>query len=125
MRKFLFFIACSWTLIILIGCLISGENLQTVSVSILGYDKFLHALLYFGLVLVWLIYFNNAQKLSIKNSFFILFGSLLYGICIEFLQGTLTTDRTADFFDVLANTIGIVLGALFFKFIKPLLNKSN
>ncbi len=38
--------------------------------------------------------------------------AFIYGIIIEILQGELTTSRSADFNDVLANSIGIVIGIL-------------
>jgi len=34
---------------------------------------------------------------------------LCYGVLIEILQETLTKDRSADLFDVIANTVGIIL----------------
>ena len=35
-----------------------------------------------------------------------------YGILIEGIQGTFTDDRIADIWDVLANMLGILLGAI-------------
>ncbi|SBV36814.1 VanZ family protein [uncultured Stenotrophomonas sp.] len=34
------------------------------------------------------------------------------GVCIEFAQGTLTETRSADPFDALANTVGVVVGLM-------------
>ncbi len=37
-------------------------------------------------------------------------GLVVLGIGIEFAQGALTSDRSADPYDALANTVGVVLG---------------
>jgi glycopeptide antibiotics resistance protein len=39
---------------------------------------------------------------------------VVYGIVIELLQGSATTYRTPDVWDVLANSIGVILGSLTF-----------
>ncbi|UYW00763.1 VanZ family protein [Flavobacterium agricola] len=63
----------------------------------------------FFLVLFWLIYFQpNKQSLKKVNSK-VAISAFCLGVFIEFLQATLTTSRFADVYDVLANTVGIVL----------------
>lgn len=74
-------------------------------------DKYLHFMAYFFLSLIW--YFAFQKKL--KNSRFkLLLISVLviYGIVLEVLQGGLTNYRTADVYDALANTLGILLASL-------------
>ena len=39
---------------------------------------------------------------------------VIYGTVIELLQGSATTYRTPDVWDVLANSIGVILGSLTF-----------
>lgn len=39
--------------------------------------------------------------------------SVVYGIIIEALQSLLTDFRTPDYYDVIANTIGVLVAALF------------
>ena len=48
--------------------------------------------------------------------------AFIYGIIIEILQGELTTSRSADFKDVLANSVGILIGILLVFLAKPQLN---
>mgnify|MGYP000715023080 CR=1 FL=1 len=74
-------------------------------------DKYLHFIAYFTLCLLW--FFALRDRLQ-RYVFRVLvpLGLILYGIILEGLQGGLTTYRTADIYDALANTAG-VLGAMF------------
>jgi len=74
-------------------------------------DKYLHFIAYFTLCLLW--FFALRDRLH-RYVFRVLvpLGLILYGIILEGLQGGLTTYRTADIYDALANTAG-VLGAMF------------
>lgn len=45
-----------------------------------------------------------------KTLIIVLIFAILYGILIEVLQYTITTDRMAEFGDVLANTLGALAG---------------
>ena len=74
-------------------------------------DKYLHFIAYFSLCLLWFF----ALKDRLHRYFFRILipaGLILYGIILEGLQGGLTTYRTADIYDAIANTAG-VLGAMF------------
>ena len=74
-------------------------------------DKYLHFIAYFSLCLLWFF----ALKDRLHRYFFrilIPVGLILYGIILEGMQGGLTTYRTADIYDAIANTAG-VLGAMF------------
>ncbi|MCF6223626.1 MAG: VanZ family protein [Flavobacteriaceae bacterium] len=84
-----------------------------LGIKIKSGDKYLHALAYFTLSVVW--YFALNKKIK-KNSFkfYVILLLIAYGIILEALQGGLTNYRTADFFDVMANTFGIILATLFF-----------
>jgi len=74
-------------------------------------DKYLHFLAYFGLCSLW--YFALRDRLNQNVFRFVVpLGLILYGIILEGLQSGLTTYRTGDIYDALANTAG-VLGAMF------------
>ncbi len=76
-------------------------------------DKYLHTLAYFTLTLVW--YFALREKINKSNfKYLIISGLIFYGIILEALQGGITNYRTADFYDIVANIIGIVLAAVIF-----------
>lgn len=77
-------------------------------------DKYLHALAYFILALVWLFAFrNHFHKNKFKLGLLILL--TIYGIILEGMQGGLTSYRTADMYDALANFIGILSALILFK----------
>lgn len=74
-------------------------------------DKYLHAIAYFFLSLVW--YFALRGKINKTRFKIILILTLIfYGIILEALQGGLTDYRTADFYDVLANSFGVLIATL-------------
>ena len=77
-------------------------------------DKWAHFLVFAVLFFLW------AQALSVKNqisrlSLKIVFALLFYGIIIEVIQDNWYFSRTGDLMDVLANTIGILLGLIVFQ----------
>ncbi len=84
-------------------------------------DKIYHAIAYFMLAITWLLSFPVSRE---KNSakYAIALGCVIYGIIIEVLQTTLTTYRTASFFDVVANTVGVFMALLIFNSIYKKIN---
>lgn len=66
---------------------------------------------YFVFVFLWCKAFNA----TIKKSIVIVFVAIVYGIIIEALQDALTTNRVADVYDALTNTLGAVTAALFLR----------
>lgn len=110
--KLLFLIpALVYTGIILYLSLI---NLADIPVSTLGMsDKLMHTGAYFGLGLLWMLYgiFSFQEKNLVTGIVVISLASVVFGIFIEVLQDTLTSYRELDFYDVLANTIGVIAAA--------------
>lgn len=76
-------------------------------------DKVYHIIAYFTLTICWL--FSFFKKPSLKYSIVVF--CLLFGIIIEVMQQSLTSYRTGDYKDVLANIIGIVLGLIVFNLV--------
>ncbi|WP_243766012.1 VanZ family protein [Polaribacter cellanae] len=80
------------------------------SVSISHIDKWQHGFAYFILSTCWLFsFFRKPQK-----KYIIVFLCILFGIIIEVLQYKLTSYRTGDYLDVLANTTGVLTGLVVF-----------
>lgn len=84
-------------------------------------DKMLHSGAYLFLCLLWNIYFHFRTKN--EDGFFSILtwvgvGCLIFGMLIEVLQGTLTSYRDPDWWDILANSVGVILGSLFFILIR-------
>ena len=79
-------------------------------------DKLYHATAYIIMGFVWGVYLLHQSKSNyILLSFLI---GTLFGIIIEVLQVTLTSYRSFDFFDIIANILGLCLGLILVSFIK-------
>ncbi|MBE16099.1 MAG: hypothetical protein CL867_07595 [Cytophagaceae bacterium] len=118
-RKLLFLAAVVYTLGIAVGSLIPPVGLLNQPFRFM--DKLLHLGAYFGLTLLWIAcwvywqwrFFDATVKKRLKR--IMLITAILascYGIIIEVLQGTMTSYRTLDHWDVLANTTGVTLAIL-------------
>lgn len=107
-----------WTLTIAILCLVNFSKMPSVGIS--GADKYVHATFHFVFVILWFLALYQKQKL--KNTLLkVLLFSIAFGILIELLQAILTKTRTADIFDVLANTAGAIIAVLaLYWYCKPL-----
>ncbi len=76
-------------------------------------DKYLHFFAYFVLSIVW--YFALREKIKTPSfRYFLIMLIIFYGIILEALQGGLTNYRTADVYDAVANTTGIIIASLLF-----------
>jgi VanZ family protein len=106
--------AIIWTIIITILTLMPGKDLPEV--HIVNFDKMAH-LGVFGLLSFLYLRWQSA---GLKITVFLLLSCLIaYGGLIEIAQGTFYTDRHADIIDFLANTAGVLLGWLCFRFMFP------
>jgi glycopeptide antibiotics resistance protein len=59
-------------------------------------------------------FFLALYILQKKKKYPIVFCCILFGIIIEVLQFTITNYRTGDYFDVIANSGGVMFGSLVF-----------
>lgn len=113
MPKFiLFLVAVFWAGVITYFCLVPSTDLPAVNIQNL--DKYIHVFFHFVFTFVWFLFFYKQLKTdSILKPFLISMSiSILFGIMIEILQSVLTTTRSADFIDVLANFLGASLAFL-------------
>jgi VanZ family protein len=102
--------ALLWALFIAILCGIPGKDIPHISfLELLSFDKFVHAALFFVLVIL----LSKAFQKSSAFSFFYLhpYSSsaiicIAYGGLLEILQGLIFIDRSADIYDFIANTFG-------------------
>ncbi|MGR7812468.1 VanZ family protein [Lacinutrix undariae] len=87
-------------------------------------DKIYHATAYFIFTILTYNYFYSIKiKYKMLLSFCI---PVIYGIIIEFLQSVVSSTRISDFYDAVANFIGVVIALILIKFIVNLkLNKNN
>jgi|LGVE01.1.fsa_nt_gb VanZ family protein len=92
--------------------LINTNQLSNPSIGVS--DKVLHISAYIVLFWSWMLVFKKDSSFRTR---LILFMSLFFfGIVLEWMQGELTSYRTADWKDIVANSVGLFLG--FFTFNK-------
>ncbi len=92
-----------------------------VDVNVKGSDKIGHLLAYFVFTVVWFLFFFYSEKQSGKFSKSWIRAAViafLFGILMELLQALLTDYRSSDWYDVLANTSGIVFAVFVLKILK-------
>ena len=78
-------------------------------------DKAVHFTLHLVIVVLGVLFIGETEKNVWqwrKKLVFLLFFSLSYGLTIEFLQWVMPLDRSAEIWDVLANTSGALVGGL-------------
>ncbi len=104
-----------WALIILGLCSMPGQHIPSFNfLEMLAFDKWVHAGMFF--VLCSLIFFYLLQKNSSKNKINVFFAlSILYGCSLEIMQGTLFSNRSADWNDIIANSVGCVFSLMFYR----------
>ena len=106
-------IALSLSVIVVVASLINTNSLPTRNFNIS--DKILHAFAYIILIWSWLLVFRN--KTSCKFKLLIFVCLIGFGIILELLQGGMMQHRTADWKDVLANVVGLMLGLVTFRYV--------
>ncbi len=108
-----------YTIVCTIVLLVPLGDLPKVDVD-LPLDKVVHSIIHLFLALLWLlVLFTKSPDINpIKYAVSIFIACLVYGIIIELLQQTLTNSRQSDSWDVVANSIGALIGILLFWRIK-------
>lgn len=106
--------AIIWSLIILVLSWVPGKSIPEFSFwSLLSFDKFAHASVYAILVLVTIVGQSKQYRFSFYRSRIVirsLIFSISYGIAIEVFQAYSNRGRHMEFADMIANTIGVLLG---------------
>jgi VanZ family protein len=110
--------AMLWALIILILCGIPGRDIPHISfLELLSFDKFVHAAIFFVLVLLTirgLILQGHYKSVNTKPKLFAGFVCISYGGLLEVMQGTLFSERSADIYDFIANSFGCMVGIILY-----------
>lgn len=84
--------------------------MPNTGIKIKHIDKGYHSIAYFVLTLSWLLSFYKKPN----KKYLIVILCIILGIIIEVLQDTITVYRTADYFDVLANSVGVLFALVIF-----------
>lgn len=103
-------LAVFWTIIIFYFCLEEAPKVPKITFQYK--DKVVHFIFYFTFVLLWT---KSLKYKPLKHVLMVLFLGIIMGITIELLQENFTLNRTFDWFDILANTIGAVASFTYVK----------
>ena len=102
-------IAITYTLLITAALLTPITGAPKIEIPFA--DKMVHLIINAGLFVVWASYVFSGKTNTKTYTLPLLFVcTLLYGILIEVIQGSFIPTRGADFFDVVANVCGLILG---------------
>jgi len=116
LKNSIFIISVLYTLVLLSLCLMSLNNLPKVTLN--HADKIFHLSAYFIFTVLWSFTFLLKFSFKIKRSILLATAfAILFGIFIEVLQGTYTSSRSFDYYDVLANTLGALIATIVLKII--------
>ncbi len=106
-----------WALVILALSITPGQELPDI--QFWEFDKFAHIGVYGLLTFLACAAFATRSAGGIGGipfRWFVLIGAVLYGVAIECVQGAWIPQRYFDVFDILANALGSVAGALAYGF---------
>lgn len=98
--------------------LFSFSGIDTSGVTIPYADKIVHFSFYLIFAILGCLFLRERTQggLTIEKAVLsILFAAITYGIFIEVLQYTITTNRMAEFGDIIANTLGAIVGVSLIK----------
>ena len=99
--------------------------IEAPKIGVPSFDKIGHVCVFAILVMVWLLYaFLKSEAYRIRL-FWVVLIVFFYGIVIEVLQGLFFQTRTAEGWDIVANSAGILLGWLIFQKIKKVFSPKS
>lgn len=104
-------------------CLLKPPSLRIT--HFVGSDKVAHVLMYLGLCgTLWWEYLRGPDQLSVARRVvcFVCLPVLMSGL-IELLQEYATRHRSGDWYDLAANTLGILMAAALGRWVMPRLMK--
>lgn len=99
-----------WAAFIFIVSFIPTDKLPEINV--VNFDKVVHAGVYFMLIFLLWLYVPKIQQLSPIRFLFLCAICILFGFTVELLQGTFTETRQFDWYDIVANSLGVLLFAV-------------
>lgn len=104
-----------WALVILVLCAIPGRDIPHVGwLEALSFDKWVHAGVFFILELfsIRALLFSQPIRTTKKARLYTVPIAILYGGLLEFMQEALFSERSADVYDFIANSFGVIVAAL-------------
>lgn len=102
----------AWAFFIFVLCATPGQYIPTADwLELLSFDKLVHASVFFILTAACLLTAWHYQ-LSTAIAWWLMVCAVLYGVSLEWMQAHWFSNRSADVFDMLANSIGCLVAML-------------
>ena len=116
-RKLEKWLAPCWAIVILVLSIMPTSDMSIHSDMLFPHaDKVVHFTMYFILQVFSMS--NNLLASKRRNDIFIFSLVAAYGVLMELIQGYFLVDRFFDYYDIIANITGALMGNLFFNRIK-------
>ena len=105
--KYTVLCAIAWTLIIFGLCCMPGNYIPTTNwLELISFDKFIHASIFCVMASLWFLVLIQQNKVSTLSIILVLAICVTFGGLLEIMQATVFSQRSADWFDFIANSIG-------------------
>ncbi|WP_051080721.1 VanZ family protein [Psychroflexus tropicus] len=114
--KYLLFLAIVSTLVISYLSLSDISSLPKLEVQF--EDKWYHLVAYFALNSVWLLAISSYKSRFARFDALLSVGIIGFGIVIEVFQELITDYRVFDFYDIIANSTGVIVSYLTYQLLK-------
>lgn len=113
--KYSFLFAILWTAVIFALCCTPGRYVPTAHwLDLISFDKLVHASIFFVLASLWFLGLIKAGKASRPAVALVILACISYGGLLEIMQATVFSQRSGDWADFIANSLGCFLALLFF-----------
>lgn len=113
--KYALFFGFAWTVVIFILCCTPGKYVPTAHwLDLLSFDKLVHASIFFVLSSFWFVSAIKSGTISRAKIILILASCIAYGGVLEIMQAKVFSQRSGDWADFIANSIGCLLALLWF-----------
>lgn len=113
--KYALFLGFAWTAVIFILCCTPGKYVPTAHwLDLLSFDKLVHAGIFCVLSSFWFVVAIRAGSISSAKIALILASCIAYGGILEIMQARVFSQRSGDWADFIANSIGCLLALLWF-----------
>ena len=125
-RFTLFIPAILWLLITTLLLVLPGPDIPSVSfLDIIYFDKWVHAGLFGGMTFLFAFPFIKNGTATKRLLIYIAIVCAFYGIAMEYVQKYMAFERDFDYFDMVADGVGCIIGYFVSTFFKRRLEKKS
>lgn len=110
------FIALLYSLFLATSLLLPASAFRKFTfTSLFELDKLIHFIMFYLFSSFWLLAIVQKQVITRKNQILVLVCGILYGFTLESLQSIGSLERSFEYGDLIANTLGAIVGVISIK----------